>query len=65
MNGIKTCTPFRHVLDRPNWQDWGARWARRNAFMKYLKSVLEELEVAYVMPPVPVVGGGKGIGRKQ
>ncbi|KII85753.1 hypothetical protein PLICRDRAFT_44145 [Plicaturopsis crispa FD-325 SS-3] len=40
---------------RPNWQDWGARWNRRTAFMKNLKAVLEELDVKYTMPVQPVI----------
>ena len=42
-------------LDRPNWQDWGGRWTRRTQFMRHLKTVLEELEVAYSMPIQPVI----------
>ncbi|KAF6760057.1 Mechanosensitive ion channel-domain-containing protein [Ephemerocybe angulata] len=40
---------------RPNWQDWGGRWTRRNAFMRYLKTVLEELDIRYTMPVQPVI----------
>ncbi|KAL4250143.1 hypothetical protein ABKN59_006484 [Abortiporus biennis] len=40
---------------KPNWQDWGGRWERRTKFMKFLKSVLEELDVRYTMPVQPVV----------
>lgn len=43
------------LTDRPNWQDWGGRWTRRNAFMKFLKGVLEELDVKYMMPTQPVL----------
>jgi hypothetical protein len=43
------------LLDRRNWQDWGGRWARRNEFMRHLKTVLEELDVKYAMPVQPVV----------
>jgi len=39
---------------KANWQDWGARWSRRNAFMRNLKSILEELEVGYSMPVQPI-----------
>lgn len=42
-------------LDRPNWQDWGGRWTRRTAFMRHLKTVLEELDIRYTMPVQPVL----------
>ncbi|KAF9269000.1 hypothetical protein L218DRAFT_916497 [Marasmius fiardii PR-910] len=53
---------------RPNWQDWGGRWARRTAFMRNLKTILEDLDVRYTMPVQPVLmprgfghpGGGSG-----
>lgn len=41
--------------DRPNWQDWGGRWGRRTAFMRHLKTVLEELDVRYTMPVQPIL----------
>ncbi|KAF5388714.1 hypothetical protein D9757_004867 [Collybiopsis confluens] len=41
--------------DRPNWQDWGGRWSRRNVFMKFLKGILEELDLKYAMPTQPVL----------
>ncbi|KAH0839914.1 Mechanosensitive ion channel-domain-containing protein [Lanmaoa asiatica] len=40
---------------RSNWQDWGGRWARRNAFMRHLKTVLEELDLRYTLPIQPVL----------
>lgn len=40
---------------RPNWQDWGGRWGRRTAFMRHLKTVLEELDVRYSMPVQPLL----------
>lgn len=40
---------------KPNWQDWGGRWARRTAFMRHLKTVLEELDVRYTMPVQPLL----------
>ncbi|KAG2077279.1 hypothetical protein BDR04DRAFT_1088237 [Suillus decipiens] len=43
------------VEHRPNWQDWGGRWTRRTAFMKHLKSILEDLDVKYMMPIQPVL----------
>ncbi|KZP21055.1 hypothetical protein FIBSPDRAFT_1044419 [Athelia psychrophila] len=43
------------VQHRPNWQDWGGRWGRRTAFMRHLKSVLEELDVRYTMPVQPIL----------
>lgn len=59
-------TAFRLPLppDRPNWQDWGGRWVRRNAFMRYLKAVLEELNLTYTMPVQPVIMGGNGRGGR-
>ena len=42
-------------LDRPNWQDWGGRWTRRTAFMRHLKTLLEELDIRYTMPIQPVL----------
>ncbi|KAF8527279.1 Mechanosensitive ion channel-domain-containing protein [Gautieria morchelliformis] len=40
---------------KSNWQDWGARWERRTAFMRHMKTVLEELEIGYSLPLQPVV----------
>lgn len=40
---------------RSNWQDWGGRWSRRTAFMKNLKAILEDLDVAYSLPVQPVL----------
>ena len=42
-------------IDRPNWQDWGGRWTRRTAFMRYLKTILEELDIHYTRPIQPVL----------
>jgi hypothetical protein len=42
-------------IDRPNWQDWGGRWERRNTFMRNLKMMLEDLDVHYTMPIQPVL----------
>ena len=42
-------------VDRSNWQDWGGRWARRNVFMRHLKTVLEELDLRYTLPIQPVL----------
>ena len=44
-----------YFTDRPNWQDWGGRWTRRTAFMRYLKTVLEDLDICYTMPIQPVI----------
>jgi hypothetical protein len=41
--------------DKSNWQNWGGRWERRTAFMRHLKTVLEELEIGYSKPLQPVV----------
>jgi hypothetical protein len=49
--GFLICIP----LDRPNWQDWGGRWTRRTAFMRHLKTVLEELDIHYTKPVQPVL----------
>ncbi|KAL0564353.1 hypothetical protein V5O48_017691 [Marasmius crinis-equi] len=43
---------------RPNWQDWGGRWARRTKFMRNLKTILEDLDVRYTMPVQPVLMPG-------
>lgn len=40
---------------RPNWQDWGGRWARRTALMRFLKTTLEELDLRYTKPVQPVI----------
>ncbi|KAF9226600.1 hypothetical protein BS17DRAFT_775873 [Gyrodon lividus] len=40
---------------RPNWQDWGGRWARRTAFMRHLKTVLEDLDMKYTLPIQPLL----------
>lgn len=57
-NSITLIVAIEH---RPNWQDWGGRWTRRTAFMRYLKTVLEDLDIRYTMPIQPVIlpqGGG-------
>ncbi|KAK0203131.1 Mechanosensitive ion channel-domain-containing protein [Desarmillaria ectypa] len=51
-NAIHLIVAMEH---RPNWQDWGGRWARRTAFMRNLKTILEELDVGYTMPLQPVL----------
>ncbi|KAF8216284.1 Mechanosensitive ion channel-domain-containing protein [Mycena galopus ATCC 62051] len=43
------------VEHRANWQDWGGRWARRNMFMRHLKTVLEELDLRYTLPVQPIM----------
>ena len=48
-------SPVTYITDRPNWQDWGGRWTRRTAFMRYLKTVLEDLDIRYTMPIQPVI----------
>lgn len=40
---------------RPNWQDWGGRWGRRNLFMRFLKTTCEELDLRYVKPIQPIL----------
>jgi len=51
-NAISLVVAMEH---RPNWQDWGGRWTRRTAFMRHLKTVLEELDMRYTMPVQPVL----------
>ncbi|SJL03324.1 uncharacterized protein ARMOST_06677 [Armillaria ostoyae] len=51
-NAIHLIVAMEH---RPNWQDWGGRWARRTAFMRNLKTILEELDVGYSTPLQPVL----------
>lgn len=51
-NAIHLIVGMEH---RPNWQDWGGRWQRRTAFMRNLKTILEELDVKYTMPIQPVL----------
>ncbi|KAG6903175.1 hypothetical protein C0995_002718 [Termitomyces sp. Mi166 len=51
-NAITLVVAMEH---RPNWQDWGGRWARRNLFMRNLKQILEDLDVEYTMPVQPVL----------
>ncbi|KAG6378714.1 Mechanosensitive ion channel-domain-containing protein [Boletus reticuloceps] len=42
-------------IERKYTVDWGGRWARRNAFMRHLKTVLEELDLRYTLPIQPVL----------
>ncbi|KAF8904384.1 Mechanosensitive ion channel-domain-containing protein [Gymnopilus junonius] len=51
-NAIHLIVGMEH---RPSWQDWGGRWTRRTAFMRYLKTILEELDIRYTMPIQPVL----------
>ncbi|GLB35076.1 putative mechanosensitive ion channel [Lyophyllum shimeji] len=51
-NAITLVVAMEH---RPNWQDWGGRWVRRNLFMRNLKEILEDLDVEYTMPVQPVI----------
>ncbi|KAI5120357.1 hypothetical protein M0805_006880 [Coniferiporia weirii] len=51
-NAITLIIAIEH---RPNWQDWGGRWARRTQFMRNLKTVLEELDISYTLPVQPVL----------
>ncbi|CAA7259227.1 unnamed protein product [Cyclocybe aegerita] len=51
-NAIHLVVAMEH---RPNWQDWGGRWTRRTAFMRHLRTVLEELDIRYTMPIQPVI----------
>ncbi|KAJ3518126.1 hypothetical protein NLJ89_g43 [Agrocybe chaxingu] len=63
-NAIHLIVAMEH---RPNWQDWGGRWTRRTAFMRHLRTVLEELDIRYTMPIQPVIlpHGGPSAPRMQ
>ena len=43
------------LLDLRNWQDWGRRCARPNAFMKWFREVLQELDLKYTAPIQPIL----------
>ena len=43
------------LSDRHNWQDWGGRWARGNASMKWFRGVLQELDLKYTAPIQPIL----------
>ena len=51
-NAIHLTVAMEH---RPNWQDWGGRWGRRTAFMRNLKTVLEDLDIRYTKPVQPLI----------
>ncbi|PIL25025.1 hypothetical protein GSI_12913 [Ganoderma sinense ZZ0214-1] len=51
-NAISLIVAMEH---RPNWQDWGGRWVRRTAFMRNLKTVLEDLDIRYTKPIQPII----------
>ena len=51
-NAIHLTVAMEH---RPNWQDWGGRWGRRTAFMRNLKTVLEDLDIRYTKPIQPLL----------
>ncbi len=51
-NAIHLIIAMEH---RPNWQDWGGRWGRRTEFMRHLKTVLEDLDIRYMLPVQPVL----------
>ncbi|KIY63075.1 hypothetical protein CYLTODRAFT_360517 [Cylindrobasidium torrendii FP15055 ss-10] len=57
-NAIHVIVAMEH---RPNWQDWGGRWARRTAFMKNLRVILEDLDIRYMCPIQPVVAPSSGL----
>lgn len=65
-NAIFVIVAMEH---RPNWQDWGGRWGRRTEFMRHLKTVLEDLDIRYMLPMQPVLipkgmSGGFGGGER-
>lgn len=45
---------------KTNWSDWGARWDRRTKLMKEVKTILDDLNVTYRLPPQPVSFVPKG-----
>ncbi|KAJ7695180.1 Mechanosensitive ion channel-domain-containing protein [Mycena rosella] len=51
-NAIHLIVAMEH---RANWQDWGGRWGRRTAFMRNLKTILEDLDLRYSLPVQPVL----------
>ncbi|KAJ6581336.1 Mechanosensitive ion channel-domain-containing protein [Mycena capillaripes] len=51
-NAIHLIVAMEH---RANWQDWGGRWGRRTAFMRNLKTILEDLDLRYTLPVQPVL----------
>lgn len=51
MNCVSLVIAMEH---KGNWQDWGARWARRTKLMRQVKTVCEELGMEYSLPPQPV-----------
>ncbi|KAJ7077903.1 Mechanosensitive ion channel-domain-containing protein [Mycena belliarum] len=63
-NAIHLIVAMEH---RANWQDWGGRWGRRTAFMRNLKTVLEDLDVRYSLPVQPVMlpQGFPSMGRQD
>ncbi|PWN42555.1 hypothetical protein IE81DRAFT_323312 [Ceraceosorus guamensis] len=50
-NSVQLVIAMEH---KGNWQDWGARWARRTKLMRHVKTVCEELGIVYSLPPQPV-----------
>lgn len=57
-NAIHLIVAMEH---RRNWQDWGGRWVRRTAFMRNLKTILEDLDLRYASPVQPVHVHGRNI----
>ncbi|KAJ6474595.1 Mechanosensitive ion channel-domain-containing protein [Mycena vitilis] len=51
-NAIHLIVAMEH---RANWQDWGGRWGRRTAFMRNLKTILEDLDLRYSLPVQPIL----------
>ena len=43
------------LLDRRNRQDWGGQWACGNAFMKWFRGVLQELDLKYTALTQPTL----------
>ncbi|KDN44132.1 hypothetical protein K437DRAFT_268882 [Tilletiaria anomala UBC 951] len=51
MNCINLVIAMEH---KGNWQDWGARWARRTKLMREVKTIAEQLGMEYQLPPQPI-----------
>ena len=51
MNCINLVIAMEH---KGNWQDWGARWARRTKLMREVKTIAEDLGMEYNLPPQPI-----------
>ena len=57
MNCLNLVIAMEH---KSNWQDWGARWARRTKFMREVKTIAEDLGLEYALPPQPITFQPRG-----